>query len=507
MSTKTKSNKYLITAILLAIVFHGSTIFYTLETTYDALIHLFFAEHYASNWFEPWNYKWYTGFTVMSYPPLVHQIIAALSLIGGLKFGLFTVGIISILLFVTGAYRYSLLITANRTVAGYGAILAVFSSSFIETLHIFGQLPSIIGISVLMHALPEIYLWLKTGKYKFFFTSLSLISVTVTSHHVTPIFGMIFFVFPLIGMVILDIAREEVASYKEVTFSLFIRIFIKQLKRNLAFGISSLLIIIVCILPYWINSKKNPITQVPIPHGSRDNFLEITSSGLVFFTIPWGILLCVLPYIFYRYFSKRYLFFGLSFTLLVVLGTGGTTPIPKLILGETAFNILTLDRFTLWATIMSIPIFGEFIYRFVEGDLKILIKEKFCTVYHKLLGGIIAFLYIFMVIFTMSLGQFRPSQPQKIKILPIVNFLSQDSYDQWRYLTLGFGDQMAWLAAKTNAMSVDGNYHSARRLPELTTRPIERLENSKFKGVAGIGSLQQFLTTPEKYILFEVLIL
>lgn len=214
MSTKTKSNKYLITAILLAIVFHGSTIFYTLETTYDALIHLFFAEHYASNWFEPWNYKWYTGFTVMSYPPLVHQIIAALSLIGGLKFGLFTVGIISILLFVTGAYRYSLLITANRTVAGYGAILAVFSSSFIETLHIFGQLPSIIGISVLMHALPEIYLWLKTGKYKFFFTSLSLISVTVTSHHVTPIFGMIFFVFPLIGMVILDIAREEVASYK-----------------------------------------------------------------------------------------------------------------------------------------------------------------------------------------------------------------------------------------------------------------------------------------------------
>ena len=195
------------------------------------------------------------------------------------------------------------------------------------------------------------------------------------------------------------------------------------------------------------------------------------------------------------------MFFGLSFTLLVVLGTGGTTPIPKLILGETAFNILTLDRFTLWATIMSIPIFGEFIYRFVEGDLKILIKEKFGTIYHKLLGGIIAFLYIFMVIFTMSLGQFRPSQPQKIKILPIVNFLSQDSHDQWRYLTLGFGDQMAWLAAKTNAMSVDGNYHSARRLPELTTRPIERLENSKFKGVAGIVSLQQFLTTPEKYSL------
>jgi hypothetical protein len=496
---KEKYNKYLIIAILLAVLFHGTTIFFTLEDTYDALIHLFFADHYAANWFEPWNYKWYTGFTVQSYPPLVHQSIAVLSLIGGLKFGLYTVAIISVVLFITGIYRYSLLITSNSTVAGYASILAVFSSSFVETLHVFGQLPSIIGISLLMHALPEIYLWLKTGKYKFFFTSLSLIAVTVTSHHVTTIFGMLFFIFPLIGTVIIDVAREEVASYKEVTFSLFIKTFFKQLKRNLTFGFSSLLLIIFCILPYWLNSKKNPITQVPIPHGSRDNFIEVASSGLVFFTIPWGLLLFILPYIFYRYFSKRYLFFGLSFMMLVILGTGGTTPIPKMILGETAFNILTLDRFTLWATIMSIPIFGEFIYRFVEGDLRTLIQERFGAVYHRLLGGILATLYICMLIFTMSLNYFKPSQPQKIKILPIVNFLSQDSHDQWRYLTLGFGDQMAWLAAQTNAMTVDGNYHSARRLPELTTRPIERLENSKFKGVAGIGSLQQFLTTPEKY--------
>ena len=148
---------------------------------------------------------------------------------------------------------------------------------------------------------------------------------------------------------------------------------------------------------------------------------------------------------------------------------------------------------------MSLPLFGEFVYRFVEGDLKQLIQTKFGAVYHRIFAGFLASLFLFMVIFTMSLGYFRPSQPQKIKMLPIVNFLNQDQHDQWRFLTLGFGDQMAWLSAQTNAMSVDGNYHSARRLPELTTRPIERLENSKFKGVAGIGSLQQFLTTPEKY--------
>lgn len=494
-----RTNTVLILALFIGLAFHGSSIFFTLESTYDALIHLFFADHYAQSWFEPWDYRWYTGFTVQAYPPLVHQSIALFSYVGGLKFGLFSVALIAIFLFITGSYRFGLLITGNRKIAGYTAFLAVFSSTFIETLHLFGQLPSIIGLSVLLHALPEVYSWIKTGRLRYLATSLSLIAVTVTSHHVTPIFGMVFFIFPLIGMVLMDTAKDQVGLYKKVTFILFWKVFKRLFWRVVTFGFSSLVLIVLCILPYWINSKNNPITQVPIPHGSRDNFLEVTSSGLVFFLIPWGILLFLLPYIFYRYFSKRYLFFGLSFSLLTLLGTGGTTPIPIKLLGETAFNILTLDRFTLWATIMALPIFGEFVYRMVEGDLKTYVQNRFGAVYHRVIGGCLAGGLLLMVIFTMSLNYFRPAQPQKVKMLPIVNFLNQDQHDQWRYLPLGFGDQMAWLSAQTNAMTVDGNYHSARRLPELTTRAIERLENSKFRGVEGIGSLQQFLTVPEKY--------
>ncbi len=494
-----KINKYLVIPLLIGIVYHTTCIFFTLEYTYDALIHLFFANHYASSWFEPWNYKWYTGFTVMSYPPLVHQVIGFFSFIGGLKFGLFTVSILTIILFITGVYRFSLLMTGHKQVAGYATILAVFSSSFTETLHVFGQLPSIVGISVLMHALPEIYIWIKKGSYRYFFRAIAFIAITVTSHHVTPIFGMIFFFFPLIGMVIMDKATEEAGGIKKVTIKIGTQVFFKLLKRILFFGFSSLVIIIICILPYWINTKNNPITQVPIPHGSRDNFLEVASSGLVFFLIPWGILLFLLPYIFYRYYSKRYLFFGLSITMLTILGTGGTTPVPKMLLGNNTFNILTLDRFTLWASIMALPMFGEFVFRFTEADLKHLYQKIFGTLNYRILGSFFALCFLFISVFSVNLGYFRPSQPQKIKMLPVLNFLNQDQHDQWRYLTLGFGDQIAWLGAQTNAMSIDGNYHSARRLPELTTRAIERLENSKFKGIEGLGSLQQFLTVPEKY--------
>ena len=48
-------------------------------------------------------------------------------------------------------------------------------------------------------------------------------------------------------------------------------------------------------------------------------------------------------------------------------------------------------------------------------------------------------------------------------------------------------------------MLVDGNYHSARRLPDLTRFSVERLENSKYLGVPGLGSLKQFLVNAEKY--------
>lgn len=499
MINTNKSYYILSLAVAIGLIFHGTSFLSTLEDTYDLYVHVFFADHYSKSWFDPWETRWYTGFSLISYPPLVHQLIALLSFIGGIKFATYLLCFAIVVLYVTGAFRFAKLVTANEESAGYAALIAVFLPSVIEAFHVFGQIPMMMGISWLLHALPEIYKYIRSGKLRYFISGLSLIAVAVCSHHVTPIFGMVFFVVPLMGTAIMDGARSEVSNYREVTLKLFIKYLRAYIKRILAFGFSTIFVTIFVILPYWLWSKSDPISQVPIPHGSRDNFIEVFSSGLIFFIIPWGFLLLMLPFYFYRYFSKRNLFFGFSFTMLFILGTGGTTPIPKMLLGDNAFNILTLERFTFWATIYVMPMAGEFIWRFIHGDINKMILLRRSKKVHSLYVVVLIVCMFFSAGFTTNLSFFRPLQPKSIDLLPLKNFLQTDQHYKWRYLTLGFGDQMAWLSANTNALTIDGNYHSARRVPELTTRAVERLENTKYRGVEGMATLQQFLSNPEQF--------
>lgn len=515
-----KSDKLLLIALSVGLVFHGTIFFFTFDETYDSFVHIFFADHYARSWFEPWDNRWYTGFNVTSYPPLVHQLTALLSFVFGLRIGFVLLAICTVQLLIVGAYRFSKLWTTPRA-AGYAAIFTCFASSIIETLHLFGQVPTLMGISCLLNALPEIYRWIRYGKHYRLATALSIMAVGVTSHHVTTIFGMVFFVAPVIGLAVLDsrieknkvenqnnwglsLSMREVLKHGSLPLKITILDFLKEtwLKRKqiMLFGLA-IPIVMMFVFPYFYWSKTDPITQVSIPHGSRDSFIEVPSSGLMFFLIPLGIDLLLLPYIFSRVLTKRNIFIGLSFTLLLLFGTGGTTPVPKLMLGEDAFNILTLDRFTFWASIIAIPFIGEFFYRLIEGDFRDYLRLQIGIWPYHLIWSFITLGCITLVIFIINLSTFRPLQPSTIDTKPIIQFLERDQHDKWRFLTLGFGDQMAWLSAQTVSQSVDGNYHSARRLPEMTTRPLERLENSKFKGIQGLGSLQQFLTIPEKYYL------
>ncbi len=493
-----KARQYYLLAILLALLFHGTILSFTMGNTYDAYVHMFFGSHYAEGWFETWNYKWYTGFTMTSYPPLVHQLIALFSFIIGLKGAFMVCALIAISLFIRGIFHFSK-IWVSELAAGYACLAAVLSSSYLEAVHIFGQLPSITGIALLLNACPELYKWIRFNRWSYFLTGISIIACLTAAHHVTTIFGMIFFIAPVLGVAVLDICISEKGSISEVRPLDFISKVWKLSPKAILIGVVVILNTILIIFPYWYWSKTDPITQVSIPHGSRASFISEPSLGLVFFLIPWGIMLLFLPAIFQKIFHKRNLFLGLSFLLAFVLGTGGTTPLPKMILGENAFNILTLDRFTFWASIMALPFFGQLLFSMIEGTMSIHMKQKFGELTHKAVCLIVVIMMLTTAAFVINFSKLKPLQPKPIEVDPIVSFMERDGHDRWRYMTLGFGDQIAWLAANTTALSVDGNYHSARRLPELTSRAVERIENSKYLGEEGLGALRDFLSLPEKY--------
>ena len=148
-----------------------------------------------------------------------------------------------------------------------------------------------------------------------------------------------------------------------------------------------------------------------------------------------------------------------------------------------AFDILTLDRFTFWATILVLPFCGLLVESLLHGRLAQILIQAFDS---RAYGMGVTGLFSIFVVFTVgvaTLSTFRPSQPDKIDPAPIVKFMWEDQHDKWRYLTLGFADQFAYISAQISAKSVDGNYHSARRLPELVGYAVERLENSKYLGV------------------------
>ncbi|MFV0260492.1 MAG: hypothetical protein ACK5PP_18825 [Acidimicrobiales bacterium] len=498
----------LIAAWILVATFHLPLLLWgSYRHTYDAWVHIFFGDHYQRGWFSTWEPRWYTGFSTVTYPPGTHQLLATVGIPFGLERAFVIVATLAVFGLVTGVYRSSLL-WVDRESAAYAALLVAVSSSIAETLHTFGQLPTLVSLAFALNGLPSVDRWVRTGRFPALAAALAFAAATTAVHHVTTLFGVVFILSPVLVRGVVDALRTPrpgEPSTVRINRStgwpyvvLHLRRVLPALVRAAGYVVLVVVTLVLVVLPYWLESAADPITQVTIPHGSRANFLVESNAGLMFFAVPWGPLLLALPYAVARgLFGRAWPLMG-SVVLLAVLGTGGTTPIPRLILGG-AFDILTLDRFTFWATILILPLAGRMLSSLVSGRLRAVVERPLGPVAGRILLASLVAVFLGTTVFAATLSRFRPLQPAEIDMTPIVSFLEQDRHDQWRYLTLGFGDQMAWLSAQTTAETVDGNYHAARRLPELTTRPVERLEGAKYTGVAGLGSLQQFLSDPEKF--------
>jgi len=462
--------------LLLALLVHGPLLILQLpNSTYDANFHKFFASHYAEHWFDPWNEKQFTGFSQTTYPPMEQQWLALLSHVTGLNLGYMIIQFIAILLLPIGVYRYSRIWVDERA-ASYAAALSVLLGSLASLVYNAGQLSTTWAAPLYLNALPYYYDWARKGRVSALLKGLFLFFAAASAHHVTLLFGSFIFALPVVAMAYMDRHRDEAdAGVAGVT------------ARTIIFGVLATAGVLVVLYPFFVAILANPIKQMPIPHNSRLNFFLYPEWGMVFFVIPWGAMILALPYIFIKGLKEarlRPLFFG--FWLAMIYSLGGTTPLPKLMLGR-AFDVLTFERFSLLAHVMALPIVGLLVVELIERYGR---KGAFTV------GALASLTMGFAVAWPI----YHVSRDKPFSVDEVISFLNRDGHDKFRYLTLGFGaSKFDQVSTYTTAQSVDGDYNSARLLPEMTQFGAGQLTNAKYYGTSGMESLRAMLKHADHY--------
>jgi hypothetical protein len=466
----------LLAIVLVALAVHGPLLLMQLPAgSFDTNFHIFFASHYVHHWFDPWNEKWFAGFSQTTYPPLTHQWIALLSNVVGLKMGYMLVQLIAVLLLPVGVFRFARIWVEDRA-ASYAALGSVFLGALAFLVYQAGQLATVASAALYLNALPYFYEWITEASGRSLIKGIAISWAAAAAHHVTLIFGVVLFAGPVLWVAWADARDERVSGSVAGVFS-----------RAVVFGVVVALGVGVILLPYWLTIIQHPIHQIPIPHDSRANFLLNPITAVNYFVIPYGALILALPFILVRGSSSRRLrplLFG--FWLTFIFGLGGTTPLPKLLLGR-AFDILTFERFTFWATLMAMPIVGMVVVELLDRfRAKAAVGLSLAAV--TTLGLALAWL---------TANPFRPAAIADVD--PVIAFLNRDGHDAYRYITLGFGSELAKVSTYTSAGSVDGDYNSARLLPEMTSYGSAQLTNAKFYGAAGMASLRSMLGHANRY--------
>ncbi len=441
--------------------------------SYDTNFHIFFASHYVHHWFDPWNLKWYAGFSQTTYPPLPQQWVALLSRGLGLDLAYMAVQLAAILLLVVGVYRFSLLWVSPRA-ASLAALASVFVGSESFLVYSAGQLATTFAAPIYLNALPYLFKWVRHGGWRPFVKATVLFTAAAAAHHATLLFGSFFFAVPVLALALFD--RQE---GERVSTSAFVG-------RTVAMVVVVSASIAVVLLPFWIALMRYPVTQTPIPHPSRANYILSPQWGLNYFIVPYGALILALPFIFIRgSVVARLRPLLLGFWVAFLLGLGGTTPVGKLLLGR-AFEVLTMERFSYWATLLALPFVGllamELIDRFRSWAV---------------VG--LTVLATFSCALAVSWATYRPADAEDFKVDSVASWLNRDGHDQYRYVTLGFGNKIARLAMLTDAGSVDGEWNSGRRLPELTRYGGGALTSSKYFGEQGLDALRAMLMHADHY--------
>lgn len=432
--------------------------------SFDACTHMFFANHYAHGWWNLWEARWYTGFDVTSYPPLAHQFVSLISLLVGVETG-FALALLALLgALPLGVYAFARIFVSPRA-AGWASLVGAALPSVYLTAHTFGQLPTLAGLLAALFAVAVLARFLPSGGWRMGALAASLTAVAAAAHHGTLLF--LGFAIPAIGLHIL-LARSTKPN--------------RLVWRSLSFGVVCLAAIGLVIWPFWLWGVGEAM-QTPIDHLSRHSFIADPYALTLFFWPMFGSLMFATLAAFWQALHPRRIALWLLFGSFFLLGLGGTTALPRWLFGA-GWEWLTYDRFALWASVTLLPLIGR-LHALPRYLLRLARKVHISPPLFSSLRIILRvgapgfFLGQFAIcIWAAWLPTLLPTQPAPIAMQPIVEFLANDGRGQWRYLTFGFGDQMACLSLLTPATTLDGSYHTARTLPELRASGVGQIDSA-----------------------------
>ena len=456
-------------AVGLALSFHGPLIAAGLHRhSADVATHLFLADHYRRSWFGLWEPRWFGGFSVSSYPPLVHQLLALLSIPFGYD-GAFAVLLLATqIAFPVAVWRFAT-IFVPPTAASAAAIAAVFLPGLALAEYAYGQLPTAVSLTITLLLVSECTRFVERGGRFAIGLIAGLAGTAFAAHHATPMLFMPPALLAALSTVLLVGVDRDARRLR--------------LRRALLGVIIILVAGAVAIAPFWLWASGG-LHQAFIPHDTRTNFLVDFRAQSLFVWGEYGTIPALAVFGLWRRTDRRTIAVAILAFALGCLGLGGTTAIPALLFGPQ-WQWLTYDRFALWGAVALLPLAGVAVNHLLSARVALSRGLGIATLF-------VLFAYAganaVMSVSTSSAGR---------DVRPIAEFMNAGR-TQWRYQTFGLGNEATALGYLTLAATVDGSYYSARRLPELTSSGIGNLDAVLWWDRSG-GVLRRVLARADFY--------
>jgi hypothetical protein len=460
---------------LLAVLISGivSAIGWT-DRSYDLQYHLFFASHYRTGWFEPWETRWYRGFLVFAYPPLVHQVLAAASVLIGLDGAGRLVLIGSSALLVLALCSLSRALGDRNTSRTAAVFFVGWSAPYVFLLD-WGQITVVASVAFALFASAALLRYLRSGARTELALWALLAGCTAASQQETAILLL-----PALAvastLTLLRAGPRDAGLIRSGERGAASVLF----HRAAAAAIASAVAVVVAVGPFlwWLATQNLP--QASIPHPSRGSFFTDPHLTSLYFTAMWGVLLLLAPLVMLTGRHRIPAPFVAIFVVAGILSIGLLTPLPKVLFPGWA-GWLTYEVFGLYGAAVLVVLVSLRTGKLTRHGRRVLYAV-----------GAIANSYLLVAVIIPS--RLPPSNTGMVDGL--AHFLGTGNRSDWYYATFELGDnRMARLSRLSNAPTIDGYLFMARTDPRLRASGIGTIDSAP-TSPHGLPVVESILSDP-----------